>query len=523
MMNQGGRLMFCKNCGTEIKADAAFCPNCGTAVSKPAAMEVNVQENVPEVKEEIEAVEEVAEVVNEEPVKVENKSDSSSNPFSSGKSSDSNSNPFSSGNNSEAMNQMVNAIGGAAGSAAKKMKSNKKLLGGIIGAAILLVLVLIFALIHKPTINMNKYIEVEFDGYDGVGSIHVTLDWKKIEKDYGDKLKVKKLSKEDKAVLGLLGADQDDLALMYLKECVGYTLDQSTGLSNGDMVTLEWDIETDNIKEYLNVNVKASDKEYKVKDLEKVDLFDPFEYITVEFSGTAPNGYADVKKDNNKEMMNYLNFSISNNSGLSNGDKITITMKMNLSESDFAEKFGCLPSANEKEYEINGLPGYIKSSAEIPEDTMAKMKKQTEDIIMGTTSNWAKESKLVSTEYVGNYFISPKGSSYGYYNRIYLVYKVNATVTKEIKGTASSQDVSYYYGVAFNNLMTVPQDGSVFVDVTQYDKIQNSFRKTLEFIGPNGSVSDSFYFYGYETLDEIYNIAVIKNIENYNYEENITK
>ena len=475
--------MFCKNCGEKFKDDAAFCEKCGTAVKKPVAQTANVKDNATESKATV-----TENVSNKAPDVKE-------------------------------VNNVPNAVGGTKDSGSKKNRN--KILGiGVIAAVVLILVLVIF---KKPTIDMNKYIEVEFDGYDGVGSVHVTIDWKQMEKDYGDKLKIGKLSKEEKSAIGLLGVDQDEIAFMYLQDCIDYSVSQNTGLSNGDTVNLEWDIDTEGIEEYLNVKIKATDKEYKVTNLEEVDLFDPFEYITLEYTGTAPNGYAEVKKDNNEEMMNYFNVSVSNNSNLSNGDKITVTMSINMTESNFANKFGCLPSEQEKEYEVSGLPGYITATSEIPEETMAKMKKQSEDIILGSTADWNKESKLAGVEYIGNYFITPKGTNYGCYNKIYLVYKVNATITREMQDTTTSQDVTYYYGVAFSNLMTVPQDGSVFVDLTQYEKIQNSFRKELEFIGPSGAVSGRYYFNGYETLDEIYNIVVIKNIENYNYEENITK
>lgn len=418
-------------------------------------------------------------------------------------------------------NKSESAVNSMMGSVTKKM-NNKALIGIVAVAAI--AVVLFFVLFSKPTINMNKYVEVEFDGYEGIGTVHVTIDWEQIEKDYGNKLKVGKLSKEEKSALGLFGIDQDEIAIILLKEGIDYSVDRNSGLSNGDRVSFEWDIEADKLEEYLKVKIKAVDKEYTVKNLEEIDLFNPFEYVTVSFTGTSPNGSAEVKKDSNQEMMNYINVLVSKDSNLSNGDKITVTTSISISESNFANKFGCLPSETEKEYEVSGLPGYITATSEIPEETMAKMKKQSEDTILGSTADWNPESKLSSVEYIGNYFITPKvmGSS-GVYNKIYLVYKVNAVITRDVKGTTSSQEVTYYYGVAFSNMMSIPQDGSVFVDLTKYEKIQNSFRKDLEFIGTSGTVDYRYYFDGYETLDEIYNVVVIKNIENYNYEENITK
>lgn len=40
--------MFCPNCGTQVKDDAAFCPNCGAALKKPQSSQAQGAPNAPQ-------------------------------------------------------------------------------------------------------------------------------------------------------------------------------------------------------------------------------------------------------------------------------------------------------------------------------------------------------------------------------------------------------------------------------------------------------------------------------------------
>lgn len=326
--------------------------------------------------------------------------------------------------------------------------------------------------------------------------------------------------------LSLFGADESDLGTLYLETYIQYDLDPSSGLSNGDTVNLVWDIPEEDIKNNLRVNLNYHDIEYKAEGLEKVTLFDPFDYVTVDFSGISPNGQVNITKDSSKEMIAYLNYNTAAYSGLSNGDKITITVKMNTLDTNYVNQFGCLPSIYEKEYEVTDLPSYITSVSDIDEATMAKMMQQAEDVIVGTSSGWETEVSMNSKEYVGNYFLSQKTNNRNIYNRIYLVYKIIATanMTDAKTDEVISQDVEYYYYVAYDNIMNIPGEG-VFVDTASYEKVSDNFVLDTDVVKSTGwwTTNYSYRFNGYQTLDEIYNIAVVRNIEYYNYENNIAQ
>ena len=69
-------------------------------------------------------------------------------------------------------------------------KPNKKTiyLATIFVALIAIVAGTLFFLNQKPTINFNDYLVVETSGYDGYGTISVSIDWEKIAQDYKGKI-----------------------------------------------------------------------------------------------------------------------------------------------------------------------------------------------------------------------------------------------------------------------------------------------------------------------------------------------
>lgn len=375
----------------------------------------------------------------------------------------------------------------------------------------------------KTTVNLNKYIEIDVSGYDTVGTARAEYDYDALRDDLKGKIKVNTKAM-DKSTAELYKAfSSEDLVDLMLMGCVSGSLDQSTGLSNGDKVTWTWKCEDEDAEKYFNCKLKHSDITVDVKDLKEVPLFDPFEHITVTYSGTDGRGSLTIEKDSSADGMSYLTFTPSENSSLSNGDSVTVSVKLGTSEASFAEQFGKLPSPMEKTYTVEGLPAYITASSQITGDALDKMKKQTEDAIVGTTSGW-DSSTLDSYDYIGNYFISAKDSSAYIKNEVYVVYRLHATSTltngKTKKDEEWEQD--YYYYLGFKDLMLMP-DGTLYVDINSYDK-PGSFRSDTGIPSSSWfSFNHTLTYSGCENLDEIYKTAIVSHIEHYNYEENITE
>ena len=152
---------------------------------------------------------------------------------------------------------------------------------------------------------------------------------------------------------------------------------------------------------------------------------------------------------------------------------------------------------------------YVTSSSEIDGDTLNAMIQQAEYIC---TADW--ESPLDETDilngvtYVGNYFLSKKDGARGDENCVYLVYSIDA----EYAGNS----YPHYNFTKFSNIM-VSGDGSCTVDLSNYETASHHYNTGLRMY-----YSD-IYYYGYETLDELYTDCVLSQIDSYTFENNVAE
>ena len=402
----------------------------------------------------------------------------------------------------------------AAGEAVGKLKKLPKgVLIGICAAVVAAIVLIVVGVNAANTINLDKYITFNTEGYDGYGRARVTIDWNAIEQKYGNKVSyTNAATKEAGDFLGLA------TPIEALEECVDVELEPSTGLSNGDEVTYKWNIENDTDK-YLKVKLKHKDGSFKVSDLQKVGTFEAFDDVTVTFDGIAPNGTANVQY-NGSELSPY-DFSIDKYDGLSNGDEVTVTIADSSAES-CAETYGKVPATREKTYTVEGLQSSVTKLADIDEDALEGMKSQASDVFNAYVANYweAEYGTLQDFTYIGDYLLTAKSSDiWGSQNTLYLVFKFNSHLTISDDSKTFDQVIPGYWYIAFSNLM-VDEDGKVAVDVTKYSTPGDSFR--IDTGVSQGWYSNVYFTYvGYQTLDDLYKEVVTSNQANYNVEENV--
>lgn len=209
----------------------------------------------------------------------------------------------------------------------------------------------------KTSINLNEYVSIEFSGYDGNGTATVEFDTDSFKAKYDDKLKY---YGEDFSVEFF----EDDPTWMFFEDCVDTKLSKDKELSNGDVVTLTWKCHDERALNNYKVKLEYSDLEYKVEGLDKVAEFDPFEGVEVKFSGISGKGTVNISSDNAEG----ITFRVDKNSGLSEGDTITVTADVG-NPNKYAEKYGRLPSPTTKEYIAEGFDTYVLSNDVFTEDT----------------------------------------------------------------------------------------------------------------------------------------------------------
>ena len=457
--------MYCGNCGAENENGVKFCEKCGS----PLADDVQGMQNIPPQQ-----------------------------------------NPGGAGSNGSAPIPNVNAGQPAGGI---KSVPKKVLAGAGAGLAALVVLIIIICIAANSgkTIDLNKYIVVEASGYDGYGTASAAIDWDAIRQKYGSRLSFTNSAKSEFGGLLSMVTPVD-----AIRDYVSVTLDENSGLSNGTEISYTWDV-NEELKKYVKCKIKYKDGTYTVSGLTEVATFDAFADLTVEFSGIAPNGRANLNYTGSD--MNYYDFSCDKTDALSNGDTVTVTINDSNMEY-YAESLGKVPESLKKEYTVEGLESYLLKISEIDDDALKAMQQQAEDVYNAyVAQDWGEGESLQGLTYMGNYLLTAKNKNSSRNSALYLVYKA------QIKNSYVNGEETYdqvndgYWYIEFDNL-TVSSDGKVSVDVTNYSTARDRF--TIDSgISSGWWSTKSWNYYGYPTLDELYKKVVTSNMDSYNHEDNV--
>ncbi len=514
--------MFCKNCGKSLPDGVKFCPGCGTPVTvADSTVAPNSNDNpTPSVEPTISNLPK-----NENSNYVAPSLEQSSKKQYTGpvysdipntqqeyrNQSDNNQNP----NSQAAFNsdqtvqqtppQQYGFNSNNADSPAPIKKKKKPLI-------IVLVIILILAiagiggfLYYRSTrvVNLNDYISVEFTGYDTVGTLTFTIDdeaWKEI---YDKSNMSTKSSKTEKA----------DYAKRKLNDEISYSFDNETNLSNGDEVNLTWDIDTESIKKEFGVKILFEDVTYTVEGLEDVEVFSPFDDITVAYHGLNGDAEIAITINSDADIYSKCAFTASKTSSISVGDEITITFDYdgyNYDADDFttycAENFGMIPSETEKTYTVDSVGRYAQYTNDFSDDSLAELQEAAEEFIDEFEYYWEYDTSLTSAEYKGIYVQYADGSNRYFEegNIIYLIYEITANCENS---SGDNESYTFYQYVAYTDVIA-HDDGYVIFDSDESVISSNIFQYDSE------ELDDYFKFYGYASIED-FEEDMIEPIESY--------
>lgn len=385
---------------------------------------------------------------------------------------------------------------------------------------------------RTPTIDVSKYMTLSADGYNTVGKLNISFDTEKLEKDYGKQIatrfkKQMKNLKDDTYGLSSLTASLYDgyEADLFAETCATGSADKTKNLSNGDVVTYTWDDNSDEAEEAFGVKVKYTDITYTVSGLASVNTFDAFDGVDVEFSGISPDGRATVNSLPTTAEAQGLYYTLDENSGLSNGDTVTLTVHSNRDDfSDCIDKYGAMPQATEKTFTVAGLNEYVTSADTLSDSVLVSLQNQAEDVFKSyAAQRFSNGQTFKGMTYLGNYILTPKNKdSWGDKDRIVLAYQVTVhhDYTSELNTTYDADD-SFFWYITFNNV-SKDADGNIASGLNDYDtpttfvKIDSGVQK-YSF----SSSTETWEYYGYASLDSLYNAAVNQYVENYNHQDNV--
>ena len=385
---------------------------------------------------------------------------------------------------------------------------------------------------RTPTIDVSKYMTLSADGYNTVGKLNISFDTEKLEKDYGKQIatrfkKQMKNLKDDTYGLSSLTASLYDgyETDLFAETCATGSADKTKNLSNGDVVTYTWDDNSDEAEEAFGVKVKYTDITYTVSGLASVNTFDAFDGVDVEFSGISPDGRATVNSLPTAAEAQGLYYTLDENSGLSNGDTVTLTVHSNRDDfSDCSDKYGARPQATEKTFTVEGLNEYVTSADTLSDSVLVSLQNQAEDVFKSyAAQRFSNGQTFKGMTYLGNYILTPKNKdSWGDKDRIVLAYQVTVhhEYTSELNTTYDADD-SFFWYITFNNV-SKDADGNIASGLNDYDtpttfvKIDSGVQK-YSF----SSSTETWEYYGYASLDSLYNAAVNQYVENYNHQDNV--
>lgn len=318
-------------------------------------------------------------------------------------------------------------------------KKSKKPL--IIAAAAVVVLVLLIALLAggRKTLDMKDYVQVNFYGLNEKGRGELVVDYSAMVQDLPEKKG--EVSQKD-AISAAFGDLADSIGNRALIEsAVRCELDKSSGLSNGDKVTVNIQVNDDRCKE-LGIKIKEKPLTFSVEGLKEVETFDAFADITVMFDGVSPNATARVLNNSKDETCMYYYYSLDKNSGLAVGDTVTVSISEDNIDA-VAEETGKVPAEMEKQFTVEGVSSYASELSQISDAALTDMQKEATDTLTAYTArNWADTSSLEGMEYLGSYLLTRKpNSSARYQNLLHMIHEVSCGNNYD----GADMHLKYYY------------------------------------------------------------------------------
>lgn len=385
--------MYCTNCGAKIADDVSRCPNCGHEFRTEGAKVRNRVSDTP----------------------------------------------------ADKLRQ--NTGGATSKNGQKRNSSGKKIILAVCAVIIVSVVIVAFNVNRTKKIDLEKYVEIGYHGYNGYASADVTMNWTDLYSEIYEATGGKSDGVND--VDDLVDALQEnrEIAQAIGSISIEFTSEKEK-LSNGDLITVDITYDNDLAKK-SKIEFTGGSVSQTVEDLDEVEQIDPFKDLEVTFSGTSPQGTIAYSYQGNDERISRLTFSVSQSDHLKNGDIVSIAVNP---DDAITGQEGYICTRKSEEYAVEGLDEYVRSFADIPEDFLDKMKMEAEDSVYAyTAGNYnygvSLSGDLSYAGYMMNFAKNGDAGSQGM-NNVYLIY---SGVVSDADGDFGTAKV--YYPVRFSNIL----------------------------------------------------------------------
>ncbi len=423
--------MFCGKCGNQIPDDVDFCPKCGSKINR--FDDINGKNAYKDNNGEFDS-----------------KVDGQQTVFSSNKVS-----------------------------TTKVVNRKPLIIGGIIASIVIVAIICITNLTKYKTIDLNKYVTISADGYDGYGTAKYELDSEALSSDFISKYKLKKtdsgLRNTIMDISNGLGITDYACSEAFLLQLGNLSLSQNRGLSNGDTIVLSWENLNSNngertkqlLRDTFNISIEYSDIEYSVSGLKPLKKVNPFEEINFQMSGLNDTKELILSPSSSGD----ISFDIDESGPYSNGETVTIRAfpKEFANLEEYTIKTGVIIEPETINMEVSGLSTLVSKLDQIPEEYLNSLIENANAQIEAYVSRKISDGEWDGKdEYDGKiHFDYSKPILCKEYlitsvetvkNELILLYRVdyhvlNKVWEEEITAISSHGDAKFplYVGVAFNN------------------------------------------------------------------------
>ena len=247
----------------------------------------------------------------------------------------------------------------------RTLKKHKTLTAAAVAVLVALAVLGGLAGSRGAVLDLAKYTNVSFSGYNGAGTARIEFDDDAFYFDAASAMARKGVIRRatvrgasPETIQSRMNENWEDGAKIALAaDGFDYNADRSQGLSNGDVVTVTFRYSNSEMKK-LGIRFKGEQKKVTVSELAEIERFDAFAGANMVLSG--PNGYGElaINKTGTEEIYSQLQYTASKDHELHNGDSVTVTITNRSGEDEFSEIgriYGKVPAETSKTFEITGL------------------------------------------------------------------------------------------------------------------------------------------------------------------------